>query len=105
MQFTVILTRITRESSLNSTIYAQCVVVPADHASRSYNDTCYNDSQTAELLRSGHTHFLVTGDVYRRDFIDSTHYPVFHQWEASGKDGTTYAAEDLARHLCGNDGL
>ncbi|CAI0604413.1 unnamed protein product [Linum tenue] len=105
------------------------VLVPADHISRSYNDTYYVDSGTvlrchtsahqAELLRDGHTHFLVTGDVYRRDSIDSTHYPVFHQmegfrvfspkeWEASGLDGTSYAAEDLkkcleglARHLFG----
>ncbi|CAA3020759.1 phenylalanine--tRNA ligase, chloroplastic mitochondrial [Olea europaea subsp. europaea] len=105
------------------------VLVPADHVSRSYNDTYYVDSETvlrchtsahqAELLRGGHTHFLVTGDVYRRDSIDSTHYPVFHQmegvrvftpvdWEASGNDATSYAAEDLkkcleglARHLFG----
>jgi len=65
------------------------VLVPEDHVSRSYNDTYYVDPQTvlrchtsahqAELLRSGYTHFLVTGDVYRRDSIDSTHYPVFHQ--------------------------
>lgn len=27
------------------------------------------------------TSFLVTGDVYRRDTIDRTHYPVFHQME------------------------
>ncbi|THF99486.1 hypothetical protein TEA_016358 [Camellia sinensis var. sinensis] len=106
------------------------VLVPEDHVSRSYNDTYYVDSQTvlrchtsahqAELLRKGHTHFLVTGDVYRRDSIDSTHYPVFHQmegfrvftpddWEPSGMDGTSYAAEDLkkcleglARHLFGS---
>uniref|UniRef100_A0A7N0TAN2 phenylalanine--tRNA ligase n=1 Tax=Kalanchoe fedtschenkoi TaxID=63787 RepID=A0A7N0TAN2_KALFE len=106
------------------------VLVPADHVSRSYNDTYYIDSQTvlrchtsahqAELLRNGHTHFLVTGDVYRRDSIDATHYPVFHQmegvrvfspadWEASGLDPTTYAAEDLkkcleglAKHLFGS---
>ncbi|CAK9136757.1 unnamed protein product [Ilex paraguariensis] len=105
------------------------VLVPADHVSRSYNDTYYVDSQTvlrchtsahqAELLRKGYTHFLVTGDVYRRDSIDSTHYPVFHQmegvrvftlndWKASGMDATTYAAVDLkncleglARHLFG----
>lgn len=25
--------------------------------------------------------FLVCGDVYRRDEVDSTHYPVFHQME------------------------
>ncbi|RLN00882.1 hypothetical protein C2845_PM06G30320 [Panicum miliaceum] len=105
------------------------VLVPADHVSRSYNDTYYVDSQTvlrchtsahqAELLRDGHTRFLVTGDVYRRDSIDSTHYPVFHQmegfrvfspddWSGSGMDGTAYAAADLkktleglARHLFG----
>ncbi|GJM95518.1 hypothetical protein PR202_ga12262 [Eleusine coracana subsp. coracana] len=105
------------------------VLVPADHVSRSYNDTYYVDGQTvlrchtsahqAELLRDGHTHFLVTGDVYRRDSIDSTHYPVFHQmegfrvfspddWSGSGMDGTAYAAADLkktleglARHLFG----
>ncbi|KAM7271973.1 hypothetical protein ACFE04_031187 [Oxalis oulophora] len=106
------------------------VLVPADHVSRSYNDTYYVDSENvlrchtsahqAELLRNGHTSFLVTGDVYRRDSIDSTHYPVFHQmegvrvfspedWEASGMDATTFAAEDLkkcleglARHLFGD---
>ncbi|XP_028089559.1 phenylalanine--tRNA ligase, chloroplastic/mitochondrial-like isoform X2 [Camellia sinensis] len=98
------------------------VLVPEDHVSRSYNDTYYVDSQTvlrchicahqAELLRKGHTHFLVTGDVYRRDSIDSTHRPVFHQmegfrvftpddWEPSGMDGTSYVAEDLKKCLEG----
>ncbi|XP_047333315.1 phenylalanine--tRNA ligase, chloroplastic/mitochondrial-like [Impatiens glandulifera] len=98
------------------------VLVPEDHVSRSYNDTYYVDSQTvlrchtsahqAELLRKGHTHFLVTGDVYRRDSIDATHYPVFHQmegvrvfspadWEASGMDATSYAADDLKTCLEG----
>ncbi|KAL6546206.1 hypothetical protein OROMI_021927 [Orobanche minor] len=105
------------------------VLVPADHVSRSYNDTYYVDSETvlrchtsahqANLLKEGHTHFLVAGDVYRRDSIDSTHYPVFHQmegvrvfsladWEGSHTDGRSYAAEDLkkcleglARHLFG----
>jgi phenylalanyl-tRNA synthetase alpha chain len=43
--------------------------------------------------------FLVTGDVYRRDSMDATHYPAFHQmegvrvfekaeWEAAGCTGT-----------------
>ncbi|KAJ7943020.1 Phenylalanine--tRNA ligase [Quillaja saponaria] len=98
------------------------VLVPSDHVSRSYNDTYYIDSQTllrchtsahqTELLRKGHTHFLVTGDVYRRDSIDSTHYPVFHQmegfrvfsegdWEASGMDATSFAAGDLKKCLEG----
>ncbi|KAH9305069.1 hypothetical protein KI387_009473, partial [Taxus chinensis] len=106
------------------------VLVPPDHVSRSYNDTYYINSETvlrchtsahqAELLREGYSHFLVTGDVYRRDSINATHYPVFHQmegfrvfspaeWESSGVDGTSYAAMDLkrnleglARHLFGN---
>ncbi|KAJ9557486.1 hypothetical protein OSB04_012100 [Centaurea solstitialis] len=105
------------------------VLVPADHVSRSYNDTYYVDAGTvlrchtsahqADLLRKGYANFLVTGDVYRRDSIDSTHYPVFHQmegvrvfnpsdWNDSGMDGTLYAANDLkacleglARHLFG----
>ena len=34
-----------------------------------------------ELLTDGYTKFLVTGDVYRKDEIDSCHYPVFHQME------------------------
>ena len=32
-------------------------------------------------MRSGQNEFLVTGDVYRRDTIDATHYPIFHQME------------------------
>ncbi|KAL8120953.1 phenylalanine--tRNA ligase, chloroplastic/mitochondrial-like isoform X2 [Apium graveolens] len=98
------------------------VLVPADHVSRSYNDTYYVDSETVlrchtsahqtELLMKGHTHFLVIGDVYRRDSIDATHYPVFHQmegvrvfcpddWGASGMDATSYAAGDLKTCLEG----
>lgn len=33
------------------------------------------------LLGKGLESFLCTGDVYRRDEIDRTHYPVFHQME------------------------
>ncbi|PWA82186.1 phenylalanyl-tRNA synthetase class IIc family protein [Artemisia annua] len=98
------------------------VLVPADHVSRSYNDTYYVDADTvlrchtsahqANLLREGYANFLVTGDVYRRDSIDSTHYPVFHQmegvrvfnpsdWNASGMDGTLYAAQELKACLEG----
>lgn len=29
----------------------------------------------------GFDNFLVMGDVYRRDEIDASHYPVFHQVE------------------------
>ena len=33
----------------------------------------------AELISMGLDNFLVVGDVYRRDEIDSSHYPIFHQ--------------------------
>ena len=32
-----------------------------------------------EFIKMGFNNFLTVGDVYRRDSIDSTHYPVFHQ--------------------------
>lgn len=100
------------------------LLIPSDHVSRSVNDTYYIDSSTvlrthtsahqAQLLRAGHTHFLVTGDVYRRDAIDATHYPVFHQmegfrvfspseWEAAGasSDPTAHVASQLKHALEG----
>ena len=67
------------------------LLVPEDHVSRSLSDSYYVNSHhmlrahtsahQAELMRSGLDAFLVFGDVYRRDEIDSTHYPVFHQVE------------------------
>ena len=60
--------------------------------------------QTA-LLRAGHAAFLCTGDVYRRDTIDATHYPAFHQMEgvrvftASERDGLV-AARDGEKGFC-----
>mmetsp|Transcript_15631 Transcript_15631/g.27707 ORF Transcript_15631/g.27707 Transcript_15631/m.27707 type:complete len:436 (-) Transcript_15631:133-1440(-) len=82
------------------------VLIPSDHVSRSPNDTYYIDDETvlrchtsahqAELLRKGETHFLVTGDVYRRDSIDATHYPVFHQMEGV----CLFSAEEAAAAGC-----
>jgi len=67
------------------------LLVPPDHVSRSKSDSYYLDQATmlrahtsahqADLLAAGHAAFLVVGDVYRRDEIDSSHYPVFHQME------------------------
>ena len=64
------------------------MLIPDDHVIRRPNDTYYIDHQTvlrahtsahqAELLRAREKAFLVAGDVYRRDEIDATHYPVFH---------------------------
>jgi hypothetical protein len=42
---------------------------------------CHTSAHQAELLRQGEKCFLITGDVYRRDSVDRTHYPVFHQME------------------------
>lgn len=67
------------------------LLIPKDHVSRSPHDTYYLNSdhvlrtQTSahqvQLLREGNLKFLLTADVYRRDEIDSSHYPVFHQME------------------------
>jgi len=98
------------------------VLVPSDHVSRDPNDTYYVDEHTvlrchtsahqASLLREGNAKFLVTGDVYRRDTIDATHYPAFHQmegvrvfeqseWEAAGCTGAELAEKELKRALEG----
>jgi phenylalanyl-tRNA synthetase alpha subunit len=42
---------------------------------------CHTSAHQAEFLRQGEKCFLITGDVYRRDSVDKTHYPVFHQME------------------------
>ena len=65
--------------------------IPPDHPGRSPSDTYYIDDKTllrthtsahqSEHLRSGADCFLCAGDVYRRDEIDSSHYPAFHQLE------------------------
>jgi phenylalanyl-tRNA synthetase alpha chain len=67
------------------------LLIDKDHVSRRRSDTYYFNNETvlrthtsahqSELLSRGLTSFLVTGDVYRRDEIDSSHYPVFHQME------------------------
>mmetsp|Transcript_17426 Transcript_17426/g.45526 ORF Transcript_17426/g.45526 Transcript_17426/m.45526 type:complete len:432 (+) Transcript_17426:205-1500(+) len=67
------------------------VLVPQDHVSRSLTDNYYINKQhmlrahtsahQVEVIQQGHTAFLLAGDVYRRDEIDRSHYPVFHQME------------------------
>jgi phenylalanyl-tRNA synthetase alpha chain len=67
------------------------LLIPKDHPSRAPSDTFYSDESTVlrthtsahqnQLLKSGKRYFLVTGDVYRRDTVDATHYPIFHQVE------------------------
>jgi len=67
------------------------LLVPPDHPSRSASDTYYINSQyllrshtsahEEELIKMGFNSFLTIGDVYRRDEIDASHYPAFHQLE------------------------
>jgi len=67
------------------------LLVPADHPSRKKSDSYYVNSDymlrahtsahQSNLMKMGLDHFLVVGDVYRRDEIDKSHYPVFHQME------------------------
>lgn len=65
------------------------LLIPEEHPSRTKSDCYYINNKTllrahmtahqSELLCSGLDNFLMIGDVYRRDEIDSTHFPVFHQ--------------------------
>jgi len=67
------------------------LLVPRDHVSRAKSDSYYvnkdymlrahTSAHQSDLIKMGLDNFLVVGDVYRRDEIDSTHYPVFHQVE------------------------
>ena len=71
--------------------------VPANHPSRNPSDTYYKNEET--VLRTHMTCYLyplgsssnsnrsqlkyiTCGDVYRKDAIDATHYPIFHQIDA-----------------------
>lgn len=42
----------------------------------------HTTAHQSDLISSGLDNFLIVGDVYRRDTVDSTHYPVFHQCDA-----------------------
>uniref|UniRef100_A0A8R1EGN2 phenylalanine--tRNA ligase n=2 Tax=Caenorhabditis japonica TaxID=281687 RepID=A0A8R1EGN2_CAEJA len=67
------------------------LLTPQDHLSRRASDTYYVNSDHClrahtsahqhTLMQSGLDAFLVIGDVYRRDEVDRTHYPCFHQIE------------------------
>ena len=65
-----------------------------DHPGRSRTDTYYINSSTvlrthtsahqADIFRQDPSPgFLISADVYRRDAIDRSHYPVFHQMEGA----------------------
>jgi len=70
------------------------LLIPPDHPARRKSDTFYVNQNTVlrthtsahqnQLIEKGIYNFLVTGDVYRKDEIDSCHYPIFHQMEGVG---------------------
>ncbi|KAJ3265800.1 hypothetical protein HDU77_003820 [Chytriomyces hyalinus] len=69
------------------------LLIAPDHSSRSPSDTyyinkdtvlrCHTSAHQHEVLASkaSDTGYLLTADVYRRDEIDLSHYPIFHQME------------------------
>ncbi|XP_069687700.1 probable phenylalanine--tRNA ligase, mitochondrial isoform X1 [Periplaneta americana] len=68
------------------------LLIPQDHPSRLKSDCYYinhdyllrahTTAHQSELIGMGLNNFLIAGDVFRRDEIDSSHYPVFHQVDA-----------------------
>jgi phenylalanyl-tRNA synthetase alpha chain len=86
---------------------------PPDHPGRARTDTYYINKDTllrthtsaheAELFRaSASGGYLLSADVYRRDEVDRSHYPVFHQmegarvWDRASAPGGDLAAAVLA---------
>ena len=75
---------------------------PVDHPGRSVTDSYYvnkdymlrthTSAHEVETFAAGHSKWLLTADVYRRDEIDSSHYPVFHQMEGARVFKTDKAA-------------
>ena len=109
---------------VSSTANFDSLLIPPDHVSRSKSDTYYVDypniclrthtsAHQLFLLKKGQQQFLCTGDVYRRDDIDKSHYPIFHQMEGvkvfDGQNVTQdevlmdlkHNLEGLAKHLFG----
>lgn len=67
---------------------------PPDHPGRARSDTYYINKSTllrthtsaheAAIFRANETNgYLISADVYRRDEVDRSHYPVFHQMEGA----------------------
>ncbi|CAL7934726.1 unnamed protein product [Xylocopa violacea] len=87
------------------------LLVPKTHPSRQKSDCYYINKDTmlrahttahqTELISMGLNNFLVIGDVYRKDEIDSTHYPVFHQVDAV----RLCTAEEVFQNVNNSDSL
>lgn len=105
--------------------------IPEDHVSRRITDTYYRSKEVClrphtsvhqiPLMKGGNKAFLCVGDVYRKDTVDRTHYPAFHQMEGvriynlkdigakDAREGKIIAERDLkqvlenlARHIFGD---
>jgi len=90
---------------------------PPDHPGRSVTDSYYinkdcmlrthTSAHEVETFATGQSKWLLTADVYRRDEIDSSHYPVFHQMEGArvfktdkaGIEGVKADNQSLSRYL------
>lgn len=84
---------------------------PKDHVGRSKSDTYYlNKDYLLRTHTSAHEYecfkksttpgYFISADVYRRDEIDRTHYPAFHQLEGARlwkKNDIKQIQEDLAK--------
>ncbi|KAF2200513.1 mitochondrial phenylalanyl-tRNA synthetase [Delitschia confertaspora ATCC 74209] len=85
---------------------------PLDHPGRSRTDTYYLNKDTvlrthtsahqAETFAANQSSgYLISADVYRRDAIDRSHYPVFHQmegamtWDRTALSGYSTLAEKI----------
>ena len=99
--------------------------VPQDHPSRRASDTFYKDKDTVlrthmtcylyplgkSATGSSRLRYITCGDVYRKDAIDATHYPVFHQMDAfyivedgvDVKQNLRSRLVGLVQHLFGKD--
>ncbi|CED83805.1 phenylalanyl-trna synthetase [Phaffia rhodozyma] len=77
-----------------------------DHPGRAKSDSYYLNKDTVlrthtsaheiETFKRGLEKWLLSADVYRRDEIDSSHYPVFHQMEGASVWGPK-ALKDLPK--------
>ncbi|KZT09547.1 phenylalanyl-tRNA synthetase [Laetiporus sulphureus 93-53] len=66
---------------------------PLDHPGRALSDSYYinrdlmlrthTSAHEVEVYARGERRWLLSADVYRRDEIDASHYPVFHQMEGA----------------------
>ncbi|KAF9904089.1 hypothetical protein BX616_001405 [Lobosporangium transversale] len=79
-----------------------------DHPGRAVTDTYYiNQKIMLRTHTSAHQlqvlteadKILVTADVYRRDEIDASHYPVFHQMEGAQLFETRTVVEDVRKAI------